>query len=48
VTHNEILVVSTTVIAAAMFVWKCRDAGVLPDDRLPQAMPGPVHRKHNG
>ena len=44
-TNNELLVVFITLVVAAvfLFVWKRRDAGIVPEDRLPEALHEPLN-----
>jgi hypothetical protein len=44
-TYSELLVVFVTLVVAAvfLFVWKRRDAGIVPEDRLPEALHEPLN-----
>jgi hypothetical protein len=45
-TYSELLVVFVTLVVAAvfLFLWKRRDAGIVPQDRRADAL----HEPHNG
>jgi hypothetical protein len=47
---NEMLVVFITLVVASvfLFVWKRRDAGIVPEDRLPEALHEPLNGKQHG
>jgi hypothetical protein len=49
-TPNEMLVVFITLVVASvfLFVWKRRDAGIVPEDRLPEALHEPLNGKQHG
>ena len=44
-TYSELLVVFITLVIAAvfLFVWKRRDKGIVPEDRLPEALHEPLN-----
>jgi len=44
-TTSELLVVFITLVVASvfLFVWKRRDAGIVPEDRLPEALHEPLN-----
>ena len=48
--YNELLVVFVTLVLAAvfLFVWKRRDRGVVPRERLADALHEPLNGKHHG
>jgi hypothetical protein len=47
---NELLVIFITLVVASvfLFVWKRRDAGIVPEDRLPEALHEPLNGKKHG
>ncbi len=43
-THELLIIFITLVLAAAfLYIWKRRDAGIVPEDRLPEALHEPLN-----
>jgi hypothetical protein len=49
-TYAQLLVVFVTLVVAAvfLFVWKRRDAGIVPEERLPEALHEPLNGRKGG
>jgi hypothetical protein len=49
-TYAELLVVFITLVVAAvfLFVWMRRDKGIVPPDRLPEALHEPLNGRKGG
>ena len=49
-TYGELLVVFVTLAVAGVFLalWIRRDKGIVPADRLPEALHEPLNGKHHG
>lgn len=47
--YPELLVVVVTLVIAAvfLFVWKRRDRGIVPEDRLPEALHEPLNGRQS-
>ena len=48
--YPELLVVFVTLVVAGVFLaaWMRRDKGIVPEDRLPEALHEPLNHKHHG